>query len=70
MAGRLTAEEVVTIQVLSKKEVATRAIARQLCVTEGAVRYHLRRKAKRPARSAADSGNAHRAASWNGPTAG
>jgi transposase len=45
MAGRLTAEDVVTIEVLSKRDVATRAIARQLGVTEGAVRYHLRRKA-------------------------
>lgn len=45
MPGRLTAEDVVTIQVLSDKEVASRAIARQLGVTEGAVRYHLRRRA-------------------------
>jgi len=43
MANRLRPEEVVTIQVLSKKQVPTRAIARQLGVTEGAVRYRLRR---------------------------
>jgi len=45
MPGRLTAEDVVTIHVLSEKEAASRAIARQLGVTEGAVRYHLRRRA-------------------------
>lgn len=45
MPGRLTAEDVVTIQVLSGKAVASRAIARQLGVTEGAVRYHLRPQA-------------------------
>jgi transposase len=45
MPGRLTAEDVVTIQVLSKKGVASRAVARQLGVTEGAVRYRLRRQA-------------------------
>jgi len=33
----------VTIQVLSEKHVPARAIARQLGVTDGAVRYHLRR---------------------------
>jgi transposase len=44
MASRLRPEEVVTIQVLSKKQVSARAIARQLGVTEGSVRYHLRRQ--------------------------
>jgi transposase len=43
MAARLRPEEVVTIQVLSQKHLPGRAIARQLGVTEGAVRYHLRR---------------------------
>lgn len=43
MASRLCPEEVVTIQVLSEKQVPARAIARQLGVTEGTVRYHLRR---------------------------
>ncbi len=45
MPEPLTAEEVVTIQVLAEREVASREIARQLGVTEGAVRYHLRRQA-------------------------
>jgi hypothetical protein len=39
----LSREEIVTIQVLSEKQVASRAIARQLGVTEGAIRYHQRR---------------------------
>jgi len=39
----LRREEVVTIQVLSAKEVPSRAIARQLGVAESTVRYHLRR---------------------------
>lgn len=43
MAARLRPEEIVTIEVLSEKHVPARAIARQLGVTEGAVRYHLRR---------------------------
>ena len=43
MAQRLRPEEVVTIQVLSEKHVSARAIARQLGVTEGAVRYRLQR---------------------------
>jgi transposase len=40
---RLTAEEVVTIGVLKAKGMPQREIARQLGVTEGAVRYRLRR---------------------------
>jgi transposase len=44
--ARLRPEEVVTIQTLSEKQVSNRAIARQLGVTEGAVRYHLRRRAQ------------------------
>jgi len=47
MARRLRPEEVVTIQVLSEKQVSGRAIARQLGVTEGAVRYRLRRSRSR-----------------------
>src|SRR5262245_36874721 len=46
MGGRLRSEEVVTIQVLAEKRVPRRAIARQLGVSEGAVRYHLRRQAE------------------------
>jgi transposase len=43
MAARLRHEEVLTIQVLSEKQVPARAIARQLGVTEGTVRYHKQR---------------------------
>lgn len=39
----LRREEVVTIQVLSAKQVPSRAIARQLGVAESTVRYHLQR---------------------------
>src|SRR5262245_28643160 len=45
MSGHLTAEDLVMIQVLSEKEVATRAIARLLGVTKGVARYHLKRRA-------------------------
>lgn len=41
---RLRREEVVTIQVLAEKQLPQRAIARQLGVTEGTVRYHLQRQ--------------------------
>lgn len=44
MPCRLSREEVLTIQVLSQKQVPKRAIARQLGVSEGTVRYHLRRQ--------------------------
>lgn len=44
MVARLGREEVVTIQVLTEKRVSNRQIARQLGVTEGAVRYHQRRR--------------------------
>lgn len=44
--GRLSQEEVVTIGVLKEKGVPQREIARQLGVTEGSVRYHLRRAAE------------------------
>lgn len=45
MPPRLRREEVVTIQVLTEKGESHSAIARTLAVTEGAVRYHLRRAA-------------------------
>jgi transposase len=45
MPSRLRAEEVVTIQVLAEKGASSCAIARQLGVSEGTVRYHLRRAA-------------------------
>jgi transposase len=40
----LTREEIVTIRVLTEKNAPARAIARQLGITEGAVRYHQRRQ--------------------------
>ena len=46
MPGRLSQEEIVTIQVLAKKGQNHCAIARTLGVTEGTVRYHLRRAAE------------------------
>jgi len=46
MRKRLSKEEVVTIQVLSEKNQNHCEIARTLSVTEGTVRYHLRRAAK------------------------
>jgi transposase len=45
MGGYLRPEEIVTMEVLRSKGVAKRAIARTLAVTEGTVRYHLRRRA-------------------------
>lgn len=45
MSHRLSREELVTIQVLDQKGQTASAIARQLQVTEGAVRYHLKRAA-------------------------
>jgi transposase len=46
MPSRLRREEVVTIEVLAEKGTAGREIARTLGVTEGSVRYHLRRRAE------------------------
>jgi transposase len=46
MGGPLRPEDIVTIQVLQEKGTPGRAIARTLGVTEGAVRYHLRRRAE------------------------
>ena len=45
MAGKLGLEARMTIGELSRRGIAATAIARQLDVTEGAVRYHLRRQA-------------------------
>jgi len=46
MSLRLTKEEVVTIRVLTEKGQNNCEIARTLAVTEGTVRYHLRRAAE------------------------
>jgi len=46
MARHLTREEIVTIGVLSQRGVSQRRIASQLGVTEGAVRYRLKRKGR------------------------
>ena len=43
--SKLTKDEIVTLQVLNEKGKSKRAIARQLNVSEGTVRYHLRRQA-------------------------
>ena len=43
MARHLRPEEIVTIQVLAKKGVSNREVARKLKITEGAVRYQLQR---------------------------
>jgi len=45
MVVKLTKDEIVTLQVLAQKGQSKRAIARQLNVSEGTVRYHLRRQA-------------------------
>jgi len=45
MPCRLREEEIVTIQVLAQKGVPKTEVARQLGVSEGTVRYHLRRQA-------------------------
>jgi transposase len=61
--GKLGLEARMTIQELARRGVSGRAIARTLEVTEGAVRYHLRRQAE----SAVDgrSKQEHLAASWH-----
>jgi DNA-binding CsgD family transcriptional regulator len=43
MPCRLSKEEIVTLQVLKKKEQTNVQIAQTLGITEGAVRYHLKR---------------------------
>ena len=42
--SKLTKDEIVTLQVLHTKKESNRSIARRLHVTEGTVRYHLRRQ--------------------------
>ena len=59
MARRLSKEEVVTIHVLAEKGASKREIARKLGVTEGAVRYQLRKKEE--ARSDGRAGKRRRA---------
>lgn len=44
--AKLGKDEIVTLQVLKKKGESNREIARRLEVTEGAIRYHLKRKAE------------------------
>ena len=44
--AKLEKDEIVTIQVLKRKGESNREIARRLDVSEGAVRYHLRRQAE------------------------
>jgi IS30 family transposase len=48
--GRLSREEVVTIQVLKEKGQTNTQIAQALGVTEGAVRYHVRRQGREDGR--------------------
>lgn len=43
---RLRKEEIVTIEVLAGRRESGRSIARRLGVSEGTVRYHLRRQAE------------------------
>jgi len=43
--SKLTKDEIVTLQVLVQKGQSKRSVARQLKVSEGTVRYHLRRQA-------------------------
>jgi hypothetical protein len=50
MAPKLTPEEIVTLQVLKLKGQSNAAIAHTLGVTEGAVRYHLRRQGQEDGR--------------------
>ena len=50
MPPKLTAEEIVTLQVLKQKGQSPTQIAQALGVTEGAVRYHLRRQGRQDGR--------------------
>lgn len=50
MPPKLTAEEIVTLQVLKQKGQSQMQIAQTLGVTEGAVRYHLRRQGQQDGR--------------------
>lgn len=49
VAVKLSREEIVTLQVLRLKGETNQAIAARLGITEGAVRYHLKRQAERTA---------------------
>jgi len=50
MAPKLTPEEIVTLQVLKDRGQSQTQIAQTLGITEGAVRYHLRRQGKQDGR--------------------
>ena|SRR5581483_7409434 len=50
MPPKLSAEEIVTLQVLNQKGQSHTQIAQTLGVTEGAVRYHLRRQGRQDGR--------------------
>jgi hypothetical protein len=63
MAGKLDQEARVTIKTLKGRGTSASSIARTLGVTEGAVRYHLRRQAARAVDGRA--GKTHRAARWH-----
>jgi transposase len=63
MAGKLDVEARMTIRTLSERGSSTSSIARTLGVTEGAVRYHLRRQAAGVVDGRA--GKAHLAAGWH-----
>ena len=63
MAGKLDLEARMTIRTLKERGTSTTSIARTLGVTEGAVRYHLRRQAARAVDGRA--GKPHRAARWH-----
>jgi transposase len=58
---RLTREEVITIEVLHERGQPARAIARQLGVTEGTVRYRLRRRGQSDGRAKPFRAAAYRA---------
>jgi transposase len=51
MAPKLTPEEVVTLQVLKRKGQSNTRIAQTLGITEGAVRYHVRRQGTQDGRT-------------------
>lgn len=63
MAGKLDLEARMTIKTLKERGASASSIARTLEVTEGAVRYHLRRQAARAVDGRA--GKPHRAAPWH-----
>jgi transposase len=63
MAGKLDEESRMAIQVLKERGSSASAIARTFGVTEGAVRYHLRRQAAHAEDGRA--GKPHKAAHWH-----